>query len=226
VAYKKSKLSYSTVLRRLGPVLFKGEWIESLTARQRWLIESGPGGRWERNASIMPARVSYVSGSTVSTGDREYDEALRMEEFQQWQHGKIKDWLRRHRVKVTQSEVDTEQFERAFAQALAACSSAATPSGDREPSTAPSASHLRRDRNGHVRGQPPQEFHDWVASETASGRSIITISEALPAMKKAFPRREPARDTVISWVKRGVPEERQAKRGTPPYPARQSTDRD
>jgi hypothetical protein len=84
---------------------------------------------------------------------------------------------------------------------------------------------VRRDSNGHVVARPPVEFEAWVRSERTAGHVIAIdgAGGAWAAMRRAFPGREPARDTVISWVKT-LPEEQQAKRGTPPGRARQSTD--
>jgi hypothetical protein len=76
----------------------------------------------------------------------------------------------------------------------------------------------RRDRNGHAIGSPPPEFEAWARTEEEEGRAVIAIdgnTGAWAAMKSTFPTRPPARETVGSWVKT-LPEERQAKQGTPP----------
>jgi hypothetical protein len=178
-------LAYEQVLRRLGPTLFKEEWIPELTARERWLLADDHN---KEPASIIPGNIRYVN---VLGDDAPWDslgelgKARVQHRFIQWQRKQVEKWLDEQAVPIERCAgkrvVNKARFEEAFSRAFPHLA------GDQLDANSAAPPKSKRSASIRKRSASQLEHDNWyrgyVAKCKAGGSSPNTLEDEVAARK-------------------------------------------
>jgi hypothetical protein len=118
---KASRISIDDAARCVGRAMFADEWIDTITARETWLIERYVEGRVRHEGAVLPRKTTWEIGGR-RWSEYPSDPALVAEVEQardkrdwsedQWERAFV--WLEENGFHLDADEIDQDAFEAAM----------------------------------------------------------------------------------------------------------------
>jgi hypothetical protein len=126
----RSQVSADEAVRKVGRAMFRDNRIESLTVRERWLIERYIDKSYtpaEKASSILPGHITHVGidgEPIIAVRDPmllgEIEAARDRRDWMNTQFDRVDEWLERRGFDIGSDSLDTDAFDRALASAFPA----------------------------------------------------------------------------------------------------------